>query len=206
MRMKFWLRTAGQTLGQTLILGAVCVTFITLANGGQTGSLVGIFGAYLGLMGGIMELVYLWKAFDGPVSLCLAFGSTRREAFFGLTVYALALILGITTALGLLSVFIQQVDFLAKLYLLPLTLTVQLFLSALGLLCGLLQRRFGKVGAFSAYIVGLLLTIALYLAATLGGLPGGEATWWVLSGATGVCFCLMLIPTARAINRMSVAL
>lgn len=207
MRMKFWLRAAGQTLGQTLALGGVCSAFIAVSNsGGRTDSFMGILCCYLGLMGGVMELVALWKAFDGSVSLCLSFGSTRREAFFGLMVYALLMILGITAAVGVLSAFFQQVDFLSKLFILPLTLTIQLFLSTLGLLCGLLQRRFGKVGAFSAYIVGLLLTIALYIVAVLGVLPGGAALWWVLSGITGVCLCLMLIPTARAIKRLSVAL
>lgn len=206
MRIKFWLRTAGQTLATNLGLGVACAAFIALVNGGQTESFIEILCTYLGLMGGIMEVVYLWKAFDGPVSLCLSFGSTRREAFFGLTVLALSLILSTTVIVWLPSGLIRGARVFSRLILLPLTLTIQLFSSALGLLCGLLQRRFGKVGAFSAYIVGLLLIIAMYITLALGILPGGAAPWWALSGAAGGCFCLMLIPTARAINRLSVAL
>ncbi len=206
MRMKFWLRTAVQTLALNLGLGVVCSGWIAICAGEQTESLMGILCLNLGIMGGIMEVVYLWKAFDGPVSLCLSFGSTRREAFFGLTVFALSLIFSSTVVVGLLSLLIQGERVFNRSLVLPLTLTIQLFSSALGLVCGLLQRRFGKPGAFSAYIVGLLLIIALYITTMLGILPGGAALWWMLAGAAGGCFCLTLIPTARAVNQLSVAL
>jgi len=203
MRIKFWLWAAGQTLATALGLGLVCGTFVMIQS---TVPDARILCVYLGMMGGIMDLVCLWKAFTGPVSLCLAFGSTRREAFLGLTVYALLMILGVSAPTALLCAFARETGVLGRAFLLPLVLTMQLLFSALGLLCGLLQQRFGKKGAFTAYIIGLLLVIALFLGASLGVLPGQVALWWTVFGGSALCFSLMLIPTARAINRMAVTL
>jgi len=217
MRLKFWLRAAMNVIGTILLASAVYSALMVLMNESTTPlDALSVLPLYIMMFGAFMQLGYGLALLKTTANLALAMGETRRSAFLGLILVTLVPILA-NTALtaattALLSVFGVKSIFSLD-YMVPLGIAVGLFMSSVGLVIAMVQRRFGTVVSVISGVLLVLLAIGFGFCAGLGlfdainlGALLKAISWWSFTLAGLIVYGIVLIPLHRTVYRFAVTL
>lgn len=217
MRLKFWLRAALNVIGSIFLASAIYGGLMILMSENTSPlDALAMLPLYILMFGAFMQMGYGLSLLKSTVNLALSMGETRRSAFLGLIVITLIPILGnaILTAAATALVSGLGADTIFSLdYMLPLGIAVGLFMSSVGLIIAMVQRRFGTVvGVITAVMIILLAVglgfctgIGLFDALNLGALLE-RVSWWIFTLAGGIIYGITLIPLRRTVCRFAVTL
>lgn len=212
MRLRYWFTGALQLLGMVLGASALYCLVIWLQMDDEVQFLLTMLPLYFILFGSIMMLCLTVGLYKTMVNLALSFGSTRREVLAGLQLYRLLPTLAVAALAALLTGIpgVESVFSLGQTA--RICLGAFLVSSAFGSVLGMVNYRFGKVGAvvtgISIAAVGIGVGVAL-------GLTAGDAGWldrlldrcalgWVFLAVCAVLYLLPLLPECRMIRSYQV--
>lgn len=213
MRLRFWFMSALKMLG--LIVGASAAYGLLLWLQMDDGSMafLAMLQLYFILFGAFMLLVMNVSLYKMMVSLVLSFGSTRREAFTGLQIYRLLPGLAATALTVLLAVIPGVEPLFSPSATAAICLGAFLLCGAIGSILGMVNYRFGKVGAIVAGVCVAIVCMGggfLFGFAAVGQTrfpPLLRSSWyfpWIFLIFSAVVYALVLIPERRIIRRYQV--
>ncbi len=204
MRYRYWLKSALQLFG-AVMLGSVIFSAMLLIQGHYFSikETLRQCTTFLFTFGSMTQLMFYFSIYKLSIPLTLSFGSTRKEAFWGVQLlrYTLtALCLGLYVLLSAIAGTPIHFLFAVGLFLLA---------GAAGSLLGILAVRFGKAVTIIASIVfGMLcgvIGVIVGMSADFTFILTGSLSWGVL--IAGIVFHLaMFIPEKRTISRLLVRL
>lgn len=215
MRLKFWVKN-GLLLSCILAMAApFFILLMALQNPDYTLEQAYINGtSYLWMFTGIMGLTLGANLYVQYLNLALGFGSTRKEACWGMLCYR-SISPVITTVMYLLFyLLLGRNNPMTPTMILPVCLGLSLILGAAGSLLGMLWSKWGKRAYWvliPASIVGTLSFTGLMIAMTLSqyqvhvGWLWNTAGWIVLAVGIAAHF-LCMIPEHKTIYRFNVKL
>lgn len=204
MRLRFWIRQGLEMAGITALVSFV---YALLMSHEAEHSFTTRFIFLLLMMGAAIQMILPGINFKTNVSVTLSFGSTRREAFWGLQCYQLIQVGLLTALVGLLAMVTTDAE-LAVQAVVPLTLGAMLVFSALGTLLGMAAVQFG--GKIAILISVILVLAAVGIMAVLFILSEGTLELafgsWELLAAGAAAYLLVRIPEKRTLDSFCVKL
>lgn len=217
MRLKFWLRAVMNVIGSILLSSAIYGAMMVLMSDNTSPlDALSVLPLYIMMFGAFMQMGYGLTLLKTTANLALSMGETRRSAFLGLILVTLLPILGVSAltaaVTALLSVFGVESIFSLD-YMVPLGIAVGLFMSSVGLVIAMVQRRFGTVVSVISGILLVLLAIGFGFCAGLGlfdainlGALLKAISWWSFTLAGFIVYGIVLIPLHRTVCRFAVTL
>lgn len=213
MRLRFWFSRGLQVLAS--ILGASVLYGLLMwiqMDDSRLEFLLMMLPLYFILFGGFILLIMTFSLYKMMLSLCLSFGSTRREALVGMHIYRLIPTLGITALAALLYVFPGVEPLFSVRTMVLLSLGAFLLMGAVGSVLGMIYYRFGKVGAIitgiSSVILGIgagfLFAFSTNIQSGLSGLAGSLPLSWVPLVLGAAVYLLTMIPENLVIRNYQV--
>jgi hypothetical protein len=173
MRLKDWFKT-GAVHAFSAIFGSIAYGVMMHLMGleGSFADMLRIAVVYLLVFGGFMSVVLIMSVQKQNLPLALSFGSTWKEAFWGMQCYRVVYIALVTVAAVVLSLLTGEdgAD-MAAAYILT-GVTVMLIMGTLGSVTGIAGLKFGKgamiaIGiATGVLMVGLLIGFVILVLST----------------------------------------
>ena len=213
MRLRYWLVGAVKLLG--MVVGASAfyclVMWLQMDDGELTFLLIGL-PLYFILFGAFMMLGLTVSLYKSMVNMALSFGSTRREVLAGLQLYRLLPSLAVTALAALLTVIPGAEHMFSPGETISICLGVFLLCSAYGSVLGMVNYRFGKVGAI---VSGIGIAAVAIGAGVVFALTADDARWlnllldsgaltWVFLAVCSAIYLLVLLPEHRIIRSYQV--
>lgn len=214
MRVKFWIQEALQN-GLVVAGGSVCYGVMMTLTGAieNVERMLGIMMMFLLLFGAGMGIVIglnLWKL---NLPLALSFGSSRKEAFWGLQWYHLIYNGVVLATTMVLCVLCGATAPLSLGLLLPVSVALLLLSTAAGTIFGIVGVKYGKtVVIIISVVIGILLAGGIMAVVTLFIMQdavGLNLTNWIIWGlpVVGVVlYGLSLIAEHKMVYRFAVKL
>lgn len=214
MRVKFWIQAALQN-GLVVVGGSVGYGVMMTLTGAieNVERMLGIMMMFLLLFGAGMGIVIglnLWKL---NLPLALSFGSSRKEAFWGLQWYHLIYNGVILAATMVLCVLCGATAPLSLGLLLPVSVALLLLSTAASTIFGIVGVKYGKtVVIIISVVIGILLAGSIMAVVTLFLIQdavGLNLTNWIIWGlpVVGVVlYGLSLIAEHKMVYRFAVKL
>lgn len=214
MRVKFWIQAALQN-GLVVVGGSVGYGVMMTLTGAieNVERMLGIMMMFLLLFGAGMGIVIglnLWKL---NLPLALSFGSSRKEAFWGMQWYHLIYNGVILAATMVLCVLCGATAPLSLGLLLPVSVALLLLSTAASTIFGIVGVKYGKtVVIIISVVIGILLAGSIMAVVTLFLIQdavGLNLTNWIIWGlpVVGVVlYGLSLIAEHKMVYRFAVKL
>ncbi len=217
MRLRFWLRAALNTFGVILLSSALYGVLMTLMNEETTPvDALSMLPLYIMIFGAFMHMGYGLALLKTTANLALSLGETRRGTFLGLIVVTVLPVLAnvaLTAAVIILVSALGVEPMFSLEYMIPLGIALGLFMTGLGLVIAMVQRRFGTVvsvisGVFLVLLaigVGFCAGLGLFDALNLGALLKA-VSWWSFTLVGLIFYGIVLIPLYRTVIRFAVTI
>lgn len=156
MRLKEWLKTGAQHALSAIVASLGLSLMIYLMDVEEPAFILELAVAYLVTFGAFMSLVLIVLVQRQNLPIALSFGSTRKEAFWGMQCYrAVYLLLVMAAALVLFLLTGESISVVMRL--IPIGLALMLAVGAIGSVAGAVEIRYGKGAAVAAGVgMGLL--------------------------------------------------
>ena len=164
MRLKYWLLTAVQS-GVLVAFGSLVYVMMMLLMGVEGGvwellTMASVMLLILGAAGGMGICAAAWKL---NLSVALNFGSTRKEAFWGLQCHRIVYGTVVFAISAVLCVLAGKARVLTQYKFVPLGIGVLLLAATYGGMLGLLGTKVGKIAqAFLGVLTFFLLVGSAY--------------------------------------------
>lgn len=211
MRLRFWFRLSLETIGTMFASSALYSLIMLLQSDDLFGSVFPQFPLFLLLFSAFLFLGLSLGIYKLPVSLALAFGSTRREVLLGLQLFRLlpALIIPLCAA-GLNALAGDTALFPANLVL-PLGLGIFLGFSAIGSVLSAIFTRFGTAAALVTGIFLIVIVLAGGIVAVILNFSHSSMSFpsysgWAVLGLGTALYILSCIPERRIVLNYHVKL
>lgn len=211
MRLKYWLLTAIQS-GVIVAFGSLVYVIMMLLMGieGEMWELLTMASVMLLILGAAVGMGTCAAAWKLNLPVALNFGSTRKEAFWGLQCHRIvysAVVFGISTVLCLLA---GEARVLTQHKFVPLGIGVLLLAGAFGGMFGMLGTKVGKIaqailGVLSFFLLagGAIAGVIWIIAMEEMDLPGGV---WLFPTVSLCLYGLSMIPEYKTVCKYNVKL
>lgn len=160
MRLKEWLKTGAQHALAAIAGSLGFSVMMYLMDVEEPAFILELATAFLVSFGAFMSLVLIVLMQRQNLPIALSFGSTRKEAFWGMQCYrAVYLLLVMAAALVLFLLTGESISRVMRL--IPFGLALMLAMGAIGSVAGAVEIRFGKGTAVAAGVVAGLLALGM---------------------------------------------
>ena len=164
MRLKDWFKTGAFhalcAIGGSLLYGVMMYMMGAEYN---ISYMLEISVIYMLFFGAFMSMVLIMSVQKQNLPLALSFGSTRKEAFWGMQCYRVVYMALIMAAAAVLSLLTGKDGADLAAVFLPLGLTAMLIMGALGSVIGIAGLRFGKGAMIAIGIVSGVLMVGMLI-------------------------------------------
>lgn len=215
MRLKFWIKNALTYSGLMLLAAPIYMALIALQNEDiTTAELYAMGTGYYWMFAGMMVLILGINLYVQFLNLSLGFGSTRKEAFWGVFCYRLICPTVITAGYLLLYALMGEGNAASLTSVLPFGLGLFLFSGACGSVCGMLWNKLNKkafwimIPIYFLATVGFIgLMVVIQLEGRIGELLiAGTPIPWIFLGLGIAAHFLCMIPEYKTIYKYNVKL
>ena len=160
MRLKDWLKTGAVHALAAIAASLGFSVMMYLLDMENLSFILEIATEYLVSFGAFMSLVLIMSVQRQTLPMALSFGSTRKEAFWGMQCYRALYLLLVMAAVMALFLLTGE-GFTVVIRLIPLGLAVILTMGAVGSVCGIVGMQYGKGAAVAAGVVMGLLALGV---------------------------------------------
>lgn len=214
MRLKDWFKT-GAFHAFTAIAGSIAYGVMMYMMGveGSFADLLWIAVVYLMTFGAFMSIVLIMSVQKQNLPLALSFGSTRKEAFWGMQCYRVVYMVLIMSAAAVLAMLTGEDGAEMAVAFLSIGVTAMLVMGSFGSVIGIAGLKFGKgvmiaIGVVSGVLLVAMLIGCVFLVLLLSDEALDLSGWmiWLLPAAGVVLHIGSMVLEHRTIYKYNVKL
>lgn len=215
MRVRFWVKSGLYNSGVLLACSAVYTVMMHLNTEAISLSEMILFlPVYLWIFGSFMSIAFASSLYKQSLPLALSFGSTRKEAIFGIQLYRLIPMVVMAAVSPMLTLLCGRESFQIMVTVLPGACGGYLIVNSIGSMIGIITAKFGnKALLVTVPVIILLFVGGFFLGVTaitgfdfLCDLVLSPTIVWIALAAGAVVYAVSLIPEVKTVRSYNVKL